>query len=190
MTRKHRGLSEPEHVGTGSPKNGEPVYLAIGRLGKPHGLDGGVIFYILSDFPERIKKGRQVFIGEDHYPATIESIKDHPRGYIIQFKELTTVEQIEIFKSSFVFVNAAELPPLPKGEYYHHQLIGLDVFYTNGIRVGILSDILSTGANDVYVIVDENKKEILYPALLNLIEKIDIESKLMVVKPMEYYNQD
>ena len=55
MKKKRRGLSEPDMNGTGSLNIGEPVYLAIGRLGKPHGLDGGIAFYILTDFPERLK---------------------------------------------------------------------------------------------------------------------------------------
>jgi 16S rRNA processing protein RimM len=189
MKKTHREVSEPDKNGTGSPNHGEPVYLAIGRLGKPHGLEGGIAFYILTDFPERLIEGRKVFIGDEHIPAHIKSIKEHSKSLIFEFDEFTEIEQVEKFKSHFVFVDAKELPDLPEGEYYHHQLIGLSVIDTNESKIGEITEILETGANDVYVIVGEDKKEILYPALLSLIEKIDIESKIMVVKPLEYYNQ-
>jgi 16S rRNA processing protein RimM len=61
---------------------------------------------------------------------------------------------------------------------------------TNDRKIGEITQILETGANDVYVIVGDDKKEILYPALLSLIQKIDLKNKIMVVKPLEYYNQD
>lgn len=190
MKKNHRVLSEPDKLGTGSPNNGEPIYLAIGRLGKPHGLDGGIAFYILTDFPERLKEGKNVFIGNEHIPAHIKSIKEHSKSLIFQFEEFTNIEQVEQFKSCFVFVDTIELPDLPDGEYYHHQLIGLSVVDTNDSKLGEITEILETGANDVYLIAGEDRKEILYPALLSLIQKIDLKNKIMVVKPLEYYNQD
>jgi 16S rRNA processing protein RimM len=190
MRKTHRVLSEPDKNGTGSLNTGEPVYLAIGRLGKPHGLEGGITFYILTDFPERLKKGKEIFIGDEHIPAHIKSIKEHSKSLIFEFDEFNKIEQVEKFKSDFVFVDAVNLPDLPEGEYYHHQLIGLAVMDTNDRKIGEITQILETGANDVYVIVGDDKKEILYPALLSLIQKIDLKNKIMVVKPLEYYNQD
>lgn len=188
MIKTHQGLSEPDKNGTGSPNNGEPVYLTIGRLGKPHGLDGGIVFYIITDFPERLQKGRKVFISEKKIPVHIQSVKPHPRGLVLLFKEYSDTSEVEQFKSQYVYVDANELPELPEGEYYHHQLIGLHVFDPQGSEIGILQDILETGANDVYLIKDQNAKEILIPALLELIKKIDIENKTMVITPLDYYN--
>ena len=190
MRRKHQGLSEPDLTGTGSPNKGEPFYLTVGRLGKPHGLDGGAIFYIITDFPERLKKGKQVFIGEEKIKAHIKNVEDHHRGLIFHFEEFSTIDEIEKYKSQYVYVDSHELPKLPKGEYYHHQLIGLTVFDLTGNKIGQITEILETGANDVYLIKNDDNKEILFPALLKLIDKIDLENKLMVVKPLEYYNQD
>ena len=188
MRRTHQGLSEPDKNGTGSPNIGEPVYLTIGRLGKPHGLDGGIVFYVITDFPERLKKGKKVFIGESKLPVQIQSVKEHSRGLIFQFEEFNTIDEIEVFKSQYVYVDSQELPKLPEGEYYHHQLIGLQVFDPQGIEIGILQSILETGANDVYLIKNNDQKEILIPALLDLIKKIDIENKIMIITPLDYYN--
>ena len=129
-----------------------------------------------------------MFIGEEHISAHIHSIKEHSKSLIFHFDEFNQIAEVEKFISDFVFVSVKELPDLPEGEYYHHQLIGLEVLDTVGSKIGVLTEILETGANDVYVIIGEDRKEILFPALLNLIEKIDIENKFMVVKPLEYYN--
>jgi 16S rRNA processing protein RimM len=188
MRRTHQGLSEPDQNGTGSPNPGEPVYLTIGRLGKPHGLDGGIIFYVITDFPERLKKGKKVFIGESKLPVHIQSVKEHSRGLIFQFEEFSTIDEIEGFKTFYVYVDSQELPKLPEGEYYHHQLIGLKVFDPQGNEIGILHNILETGANDVYLIKNSDQKEILIPALLDLIKKIDIENNMMIITPLDYYN--
>jgi len=188
MKRTRQGLSEPDKNGTGSPNYGEPVYLAIGRLGKPHGLDGGIIFYIITDFPERLKKGKKVFIGDTKLPVNIQSVKEHSKGLIFQFEEFSTIDEVEIFKSQYVYVDSQDLPELPEGEYYHHQLIGLQVFDPQGNEIGILQNILETGANDVYLIKNSDAKEILIPALLDLIKKIDIENKTMIITPLDYFN--
>ena len=190
MRRKNKGLSEPDINGTGSPKLGEPVYLTVGRLGKPHGLDGGVVFYIITDFPERLIKGKKVYIGDEKIEVHIKSVRDHHRGMIFHFEEYSTIDEIEKFKSQFLYVDSIELPQLPDGEYYHHQLIGLNVLDLDSKKIGVIIKILETGANDVYLIKNEENKEILFPALLKLIKKIDLENQLMVIKPLEYYNQD
>ena len=121
MKKKRRELTELDLDNTGSLDRGEPVYLAIGRLGKAHGLAGGISFYMLTDFPERLIKGRKVFIGDEHFPAHIQSIKGHAKATIIQFDEYSSIDEVEKLKSDFVFVDAKELPELPVGEYYHHH---------------------------------------------------------------------
>jgi len=85
-------------------------------------------------------------------------------------------------------VDSQDLPELPEGEFYHHQLIGLQVFDPQGNEIGILQNILETGANDVYLIKNSDAKEILIPALLDLIKKIDIENKTMIITPLDYFN--
>jgi 16S rRNA processing protein RimM len=186
MRNKHRGRLELEQNMTGSSNKDEPVYLAIGRFGKPHGFEGSIHFYVLTDFPERIKKGKQVFIGEEYLPFQIRSIKEHTRGLIIQLDEIKNFEQAEQLKGEFCFISSDNLPTLPDGEYYHHQLLGLNVFDHNNEPIGVLHEILETGANDVYVVLDETGKEILIPALREVILNINLKTKIMVVKPMEY----
>ncbi len=78
---------------------------------------------------------------------------------------------------------------LPDGEYYHHQLLGMQVFDENGLDLGKLSEILETGANDVYVIKSADGKEELIPATKDNLLHVDLQEKKMVVKTLDYYNE-
>jgi len=79
------------------------------------------------------------------------------------------------------FVSAEDRPPLPEGEYYHHQIIGLNVFDETGTSLGVVSEILETGANDVYVVAAAGGREILIPALKDVLLEINLEQKRMKV---------
>jgi len=85
-----------------------------------------------------------------------------------------------------VFVRTDTLPNLPEGQYYHHQLIGLQIVTEQGSRLGKLVEILETGSNDVYVISGEEGQEILLPALEGVILAVDLEKKEMRVQPPEW----
>jgi len=86
-----------------------------------------------------------------------------------------------------LYFEKKDLPDLEDEEYYHHELIGLEVRNENGAALGTLTEIIVTGANDVYVVTPKNgSKDILIPAIKSVIKKIDIESKQMVISPQEW----
>ena len=173
----------------GSSEMGEPLYIAIGRLGRPHGLNGEAILYLLTDFPERIVPGKEVFIGEEYLPQVIESVRKHKKGLILSFEGIIGADGVDRYKNNTVFVPVDSLPPLPEGEYYHHQLVGLDVYSIDEKLIGNLSEIIQTGANDVYVVKKLNGGEELIPAIQDNLIQIDIENHKMVVKTLDYYDQ-
>jgi 16S rRNA processing protein RimM len=173
----------------GSPQQGEPLYLVVGRLGKAHGLNGEILFYIITDFPDRLKAGKTVIIGENHLKLDISSIRNHGKGLIIRFKDIDTIEKVEKFRNCNVYIANDNLPKLPQGEYYHHQLLGLKVKNEQGLNIGTLIEIMETGANDVYVIESEDGQEELIPAIKNNILKVDLQEKLMVVKTLDYFTE-
>jgi len=181
--------SESFNSETGSLNQGEPVYIAIAKIGKPHGLQGEFFIHLLTDFPERIKKGRTVFLGKHYQKVIIKSVRAHNKGLLIHLEGIDDINDVEKIKSQYVYVLAESLPPLPEGEYYHHQLLGLKVFDDKNNYLGELSEILVTGANDVYVVKNESKEELI-PALKQNLILVDIQNQRMVVKPLEYYNQD
>ena len=190
MSLESDQLGETNEIHTGSPAMDEPVYLTIGIIGKTHGLKGEALLIVLTDFPERIRKGKYVFLGEEHLPYIIESVRNHSKGLLIKFENVDTIEVLEPLRGMNVFVKTKSLPPLPEGEYYHYQLLGMTVLNEDDKIIGVLTEILATGANDVYVVIQEDGKEELIPALKTCLIRVDVEQKQMVVKVPKYYHQE
>ncbi|HSO27175.1 MAG TPA: ribosome maturation factor RimM [Anaerolineales bacterium] len=156
-------------------------FLAVGKLGRTHGVTGEIRLIVITDFPERLKRGRQVFVGEDHQPLTIKARREHNSALLLKFEGYDSVDTASDLTNLYVYVRAEGLPRLPAGEYYHHEMVGLDVFTDEGERLGVLSQVLVTGANDVYVVLPEGRREILLPATEEVILDIDLEQNRMQV---------
>ncbi len=166
---------------TGSPPIGEPEYLVVGIVRRPHGVKGEMLMNVHTDFPERIKTGMTVFVGDDYQPRVIASRRGHARGMLIRFRGVKTPEDAGLYRNTWVYVPTADRPELPEGEYYHHQLIGLSVVTDDDRELGTLVDILETGANDVYLIRDTDGKETLLPAIPPVILGVDLSARQMCV---------
>lgn len=177
MTAKQKSTKQTE---SGSPA-GEPVYLVIGYLRRSHGIHGEIIMDLHTDFPERIKAGRKIFIGENHQPHTLGGVREHGNGALIKLRGIETPEEVGRFRNQWVYVKAADVPPLPEGRHYKYELIGLDVVDEQGNPLGKLNEILETGANDVYVVKNESGKEILLPAIPPVILDVDMGQRVMKV---------
>lgn len=169
---------------SGSP-SGESLYLAIGYLRRPHGVSGEIIMDSHTDFPERIKAGRKIYIGDKREAETIESVRVHGNSLLVKLPGYDTPESVGRFRNQWVYVKTREVPPLPKGQHYKHELIDLDVVDEHGNALGKLVEILETGANDVYVVRNESGKEILLPAIPSVILNVDMESRLIKVHLLE-----
>lgn len=168
-------------TGTGSPPVGEPEYLVVGFLRRPHGVKGEMLMDVHTDFPERLKTGMTVFVGEQYQSMVIASRRSHANGLLIRFRGIKTPEEAGLNRNTWVYVPTADRPELPEGEYYHHQLIGLKIVTDEGQDIGFLEDILETGANDVYVVRDANGNEVLLPAIPPVILNVDLADRLMRV---------
>jgi len=169
---------------SGSP-DGEPVYLTVGFLRRPHGVLGEIILDLHTDFPERLKIGRKLFLGEEHKPMTLTSARPHAKGMLIKFKGIETPEDVGKFRNQWVYVKASDMPPLPEGQLYQHELFGFSVVDESDKLLGELVEILETGANDVYVVKDANGRELLLPAIPSVILKVDPARRLIRVHLLE-----
>jgi 16S rRNA processing protein RimM len=188
MKRRRQVPPQPvtQEESTGSPVQGGPVFLAIGQLRRSHGIKGEMVMEVLTDFPERIRTGKTVFVGDAHAPMEIASIRGHDQAMIIRLAGIQTPEEAGQFRNQVVYVRAAELPRLPEGEYYHHQLLGLTVVDEAGQVLGTLAEILETGANDVYLVKTPEAKELLLPAIEDVILGVDLERREIRVRPPEW----
>ena len=169
---------------SGSP-DGEPVYLTVGFLRRPHGLQGEIIMDLHTDFPERMKNGRKLLVGDEHQPMTLTSVRPHQSGLLVKFEGIVTSEDAGKYRNQWVFIPAKDAPPLPDGQIYQHELFGFKVLDENGNLLGELVEILETGANDVYVVRDESGKEILLPAIPSVILDLEVGRRMIRVHLLE-----
>jgi 16S rRNA processing protein RimM len=169
---------------SGSP-NGEPVYLAIGFLRRAHGVRGEIILDLHTDFPERLRNGRKLFVGEELRPVTLSGARPHAKGILVKFKGIETPEDVGQFRNQWVYVKATDVPSLPEGKLYQHELFGFEVIDESGNSLGTLAEIIETGANDVYVVRDESGKEILLPAIPSVVLETDPARRVMRVHLLE-----
>ena len=166
---------------TGAQPKGEPDYLAVGLLRKPHGLRGDLLLEIYTDFPERLKPGTTILAGDKHQPLKITRRRPTNDGMILGFEGINTPEEAGRWRATVVYVPTADRPALPEGQYYHHQMIGLTVIDEAGKVLGALSEIIITGANDVYVVTPAEGKDVLLPALKEVVLGIDLSTSTMRV---------
>jgi len=99
----------------------------------------------------------------------------------LAFDGFTTPEQVGRFRNQILYIEVADAMELPEGEYYHHELLGLSVLDETGASLGRVTEIMQTGANDVYVVTDEAGKEILLPAIAEVILDVDLDTKIIKV---------
>ena len=136
---------------------------------------------IYTDFPERLSPKRTVFVGAKHVPLTICSHRSHGQGLLLAFDGFDTPEAVGRFRNQLLYITAAEASELEEGEYYYHQLLDLDVVDDTGRQLGKLTEIVETGANDVYVVTGTSGTEILLPAIPEVVLDVDLSQKTMRV---------
>lgn len=168
----------------GSP-DGEPVYLVVGFLRRAHGVQGEMIMDLHTDFPERFRSGRKLFVGDGYKPMTLASVRPHAKGVLVKFKGIETPEAAGQLRNQWVYVKATDVPSLPEGKLYQHELFGFAVVDDNDNALGELVEIIETGANDVYVVRDADGHEILLPAIPSVILEINAARRLMRVHLLE-----
>ena len=175
MTSRVSRKQADNHSGSSFP--GEPEFLVVGKLGKPHGVHGEILMDVYTDFPERIKPGLVVYIGKQFQPLQIANVRSHARGLLLCFKDYQSRDEAAELRNLLVQVRTADRPELPQGDYYQHQLLGLQVVDESDTRLGCITAIIETGANDVYVVQNETGSEVLIPAIESVILEINLEEK-------------
>ncbi|MBO8158650.1 ribosome maturation factor RimM [Thermosyntropha sp.] len=158
--------------------------VAIGRIVGTFGFKGTLKIAPLTDFPERFKKLKKVRLcgSKINMEFEVEEAREHNNLYLLKFKGIESKEEAAKYKNAFLMIDESEVYPLPEGYYYHFQLKGLEVYDEEKGFLGELTDILETGANDVYVVVSEQYGEILLPAIKEVIKEVDLKNNKMEVK--------
>ena len=158
-------------------------YLEIGQIVNTFGIKGMVKVKPFTDDINRFDKLKKIYIKNNNVEKEyeIEEVKYHKNMVIIKLKEIETVEQANLLRNSYIMIKRDEEEPLKKGTYYIVDMIGIDVYTENDENLGQLEDIFNTGSNDIYVVRTKLGKQILLPAISDVIKEIDLENKKMIV---------
>lgn len=163
--------------------------LKVGKIVNTHSLKGEVKVISSTDFEEeRFKKGSKLLITRGNQlirEVVVQSYRNHKNFLLVKFEEIDSVEEAEKLKNLQIKINSDEVGELEENEFYFHQIIGCEVFDENDKNLGEIIDILTPGANDVWVIKGENGREILIPYIEDVVKKIDITSKKVNIEVME-----
>ncbi len=161
-------------------------YFVIGKIVNTQGIKGEIRVLPSTDDINRFKLLKEFLVQKKDSLETyeIETVRFHKQFVLLKFKGIDNMTDAEKLKNLEIKIPEELALPCEEDEYYIRDLYGLNVFEENGEKLGILEDIIFTGANDVYVIKNENE-QILIPAIKKCIININIQEKTMTVKLLE-----
>ena len=166
-------------------------YFLIARIDQTFGKDGFVRIHSFSDFPERFISLKKVYIDfwGDKKSFYVEDVKDVKGKIIIKFKNFDSLRDSQVLIDREIFVDEKDAVSLPENHFFVHDLIDSAVFIKTE-RIGIVSDVIKSKSNDVLVVQDDDKKEILIPFVLNFIEKFDAAEKKLILNISKDFLED
>ena len=157
--------------------------VAVGRINGAWGLRGHVKVTPLTTNPERFQPGSVLLI--DGEPRQVIDVAT-PKGYpCVRFEGCTNRGAADSLNGTLIEIDESDLPKLAEGEYYIHQLVGLIVVTRDGDEVGRLDEVLRTGANDVYLVRRKGRRDVLIPAIEDVVRSVDLTAGRMTIEPLE-----
>lgn len=159
-------------------------WVLIGVIAGAHGVKGEMKVNLETDFPDRFKRLRTIYVGKDHVPTRVEGARRLGDRVAIRLAECTDRNAAQALHGTLLYIPSREMMPLPAHTYYRDQIVGLQVVTTTGEALGTITEVLATGSNDVYVARDE-QREILIPALKEIVREVDVTGGRMVIEPVD-----
>lgn len=161
-----------------------PEKIRVAQIINIHGVKGEVRAIPLSDFDDRYGRLDHVFIesSEDIFCLKLDNVRWNKNNLLLKFEGIDSREAALKLKNTYITVDYHDAVELPENSYFFFEIIGLEVFDTSGAKLGRIKDILQTSANDVYVVeATTNEKEILIPALKEVIKELRVDKGVMIV---------
>ncbi len=158
-------------------------YLQVGVITKAHGVRGEVAVFPTTDDPKRFKKLKTVLLEskKERKQVKITSVKFVKNLVVLKLEGIDDRDTAETYRQAGLFVTREQAVPLSEDEWFIADMYGLAVSTDEGEALGVLDDVLQTGANDVYVVKTPEGKEILIPALKQCILDVNMEARTMTV---------
>ncbi len=166
------------------------TWFNVGKIVNTHGIKGEVRVISRTDFvEERYRLGNELwlFLPEKVEPlhVVVKSHRTHKQFDLLEFEGFTDVNQVEQFKNAIIKVPESQLTDLTEGEYYFHQIIGCKILTEEGDELGEVKEILTPGANDVWVVKGKNGKEILIPYIKDIVKDVNVQEKVIKIHVMD-----
>lgn len=156
--------------------------IAVGVINGVWGVRGHVKVTPMTSNPDRFAAGTTLLV--QGIPRKVLDVQ-FPRGFpVVLFRGFEGRDAAEALTGEVIEIPESELPVLPEGEYYVHDLVGLTVETRDGEALGTLVEVLRTGSNDVYVVRREGAKDVLVPAIHDVVLSVDLEARRMVIDPL------
>ncbi len=157
--------------------------LEIGQIVNTHGLRGDVKVMPWCDDPEIFHELAYVLIDGEEYEIQKSSL--HKNAVLLKLKGIDHINDAENYRNKVLTIPREELGELPEGTYYICDLLGCSVETVDGRNLGKICDIIKTGSNDVYVVEDITKKQVLIPVIDEVIKSVSIDEKRIVIEPLK-----
>ena len=162
-------------------------YLEVGQIVNTFGIKGQVIVKPFTDDIKRFDKLKEVYVDKKNELRLfqIEKVNYSKNMVILKFKGIETPEEAEKLRNSYLKIDRKDAEKLPEGTYYIADLIGLDVYTDENKLLGKVDYIYNAGSSDIYIVKDEQGKEILLPAIKDVLKQVDLENEKIIVHIIE-----
>lgn len=162
-------------------------YLEIGQIVNTNGLKGVVKINPFTDDVTRFERLKTVYIerGKELKEFEIEEVRYQKKQVLVKFKNIDTIEDAQKYRECYIKINRKDAVKLPEDTYFIADLIGLDVYTVDNELIGKIEDVFSTGSNDVYVVKNNLGRQVLLPAIADVVKEVDLENKKIIVELIE-----
>ncbi|UOR12747.1 ribosome maturation factor RimM [Halobacillus amylolyticus] len=160
----------------------------VGQIINTHGIKGEVKVRRITDFDERFQTGQLLYWVHDQEEPKQLIVKSHRihKGFdLITFEDHFSINDVEDYRDGFLKVAESEHLPLDEHEFYFHEIIGSTVVLVSGEEIGVVKEILTPGANDVWVVQRQNHKDILIPYIEDVVKEVDVDKQMVIIDPIE-----
>ncbi len=167
------------------PEQVETEWATIGKVVALFGVHGELKVRLLSDIPNRFAELGVVYLGPGHVRHVIESVRPYKGEMVLLgLEHVNDANTAVALRNLDICIPLAELAKLPPGSYYQHDIIGLQVYTLDGYDVGKIIDVMITGSNDIYIVKTAGGRQVLIPAIRDVIKEIDLARHIMHIDPM------
>jgi len=167
--------------------------VLIGRVVKPQGRRGEVLVHPLSDRPDRFPSLEGAFLtgpGGEAREVRVTSSWPHKGRHVLKLEGVDSIDEAERLRGCEIRISEEELAPLPEGSFYHHELTGLHVTDGAGVKLGVVEDVMETGAGAPILVVRGSEGETLVPLAVDFVKNVDLAGARIVIERLEYAGAD